>query len=214
MRISDSYHKYYEGAKLWKKNSWLGEPCWKLPMDAFVIQELIFNLKPDFVIETGTGHGGSALFYASIMELIGHGEVITCDIEMKHKLDEHPLRNITERISFFEGSSTDTWILKQIKELVGETRKNIVILDSWHTCEHVLVEMGAYEAFVGEGYYMIVEDTHAGKIAHPILWEYDNDGPYEAVKFFLEENKDFVTDYDCEKHIMTFNPSGYLRRIK
>jgi len=214
MRISDNYHKFYEEARIWEKNTWLGESCWKLPMDAFVIAELIFKLEPDFVIETGTGKGGSALFYASIMELMGHGEVITCDITRKHDLDNHPLRKITERISFFEGDSVSEWTLGQIKELVGGTKENIVILDSWHGCNHVLKEMGAYEAFVGNNYYMIVEDTHAGNPGHPVKWNHDDGGSYEAVKFFLENNDDFVVDHDCEKHIMTFNQSGYLRRIK
>jgi cephalosporin hydroxylase len=74
--------------------------------------------------------------------------------------------------------------------------------------------MGIYEAFVGEGYYLIVEDTHAGNPGHPVKWKYDNEGAYEAVEFFLRENDDFEVDYNCERHLMTFNPSGYLRRIK
>lgn len=213
MRISDDYHKYYEEARLWERNTWLGEKCWKLPMDAFVIQELIFELEPDFIIETGTGHGGSALFYASILELMGHGEVITCDIEKKHNLEDHYMKDVTKRISFIEGSSTDSDTIIQIRDLVGGTKENIVILDSWHSASHVLREMGTYEAFVGSGYYMIVEDSHAGKPGTPVEWKHDDGGPMEAIKFFLEVNHDFWVDYSREKHIMTFNPNGYLRRI-
>ncbi len=83
MRAIDEYHILYEKSKIWDKNSWFGVPCWKLPFDAFVIQELIVRLRPEFIIETGTGCGGSAMFYASICELLGEGKVITVDIESK-----------------------------------------------------------------------------------------------------------------------------------
>lgn len=210
----DEYHRLYEKSRIWEKNTWLGEPCWKLPMDAFVIQELIWKLEPDYVVETGTGKGGSALFYASIMELMGHGQVITCDIEKKHELEKHPLKKVTDRIKFICGSSTNVLTLKKIKKIVGDTTDNIVLLDSYHTTEHVLMEIGAYEAFVGKHYYMIVEDSHAGKVGHPIKWQWDNDGPYEAIEAFLKMNDDFEIDYGCEKHLLSFNPNGYLRRIK
>ncbi len=214
MEFINEYHKLYERSRIWEKNSWLGEPAWKLPMDMMVIQELIFKLEPDYVIETGTGFGGSALFYASIMELMGHGQVITCDIEKRHILEDHPLKNVTKRIEFIGGSSTNPLTIDQIAKIVGDTRDNIVILDSDHRCDHVCQEMGSYEHLVGPNYYMIVEDSHAGRKGHPIEWEWDNDGPYEAIEFFLEVNKDFEVDWECEKHLMTFQPKGYLRRVQ
>lgn len=210
----DEYHKVYEEARIWEKNTWMGVPCYKLPMDAFVMQELIWKLKPDFIIETGTGNGGSAMFYASILELMGHGQVITCDVILQEGLSDHPLSKILDRITMISGSSTNSIVLKQIKKLVGDTTNNIVLLDSDHRCNHVLTEMGAYEAFVGKGYYMIVEDTHAGNPGHPVKWKYDNEGAYEAVEAFLKMSDDFKIDWECEKHLMTFNPKGYLRRIK
>lgn len=210
----DEYHKVYEKARIWENTSWLGVPCWKLPMDAFVMQELIFKLKPDFIIETGTGKGGSAMFYASICELMGQGKVITCDVDLRYDAEQIAQHEWSDRIHFIHGSSTNSLTLKEIKKIVGKTKKNIVILDSYHACEYVLQEIGAYEAFVGKGYYMIVEDTHAGRVGHPVKWPYDSDGAYEAVEFFLKETDDFEVDYGCEKHLMTFNPKGYLRRIK
>ena len=214
MEFIDEYHKLYERARIWEDNHWLGEPCWKLPMDAFVIQELIVKLEPDYIIETGTGRGGSALFYASICELMGHGEVVTCDIEKKHELELSPFKKVTDRIHFVHGSSTNEHTIKSIHQIVGSTTENIVLLDSWHTTEHVLQELGIYEHFVGKDFYIIAEDTHAGKPGHPIEWKYDNGGAYEAVKFFLKENDDFRVDWNCEKHLMSFNPSGFLVRIK
>jgi cephalosporin hydroxylase len=213
MEFIDQYHKLYEKAKIWEETSWLGEPCWKLPMDAFVMQELIVKLEPDFIIETGTGFGGSAMFYASLCELMGHGEVVTCYIQKRHRIDMSPFSNVTNRIHFISGGSTNPLTLKEIKKIVGDTTDNIVILDSWHTTSHVLIELGMYESLVGKDYYIIVEDTHAGNPGHPVKWEWPDEGPYEAVNFFLKENKDFVVDYSCEKHLMTFNPKGYLRRI-
>lgn len=210
----DEYHKVYEKARIWEKNSWLGVPCWKLPMDAFVMQELIFKLKPDFIIETGTGKGGSAMFYASICELMGQGKVITCDVDLLYDAEQIAQHEWSDRIHFIHGSSTNPLTLKEIKKIVGDTTNNIVLLDSDHRCNHVLTEIGAYEAFVGVGYYMIVEDSHAGRVGHPVKWKYDNDGAYEAIEAFLKMDDDFEVDYECEKHLMTFNPKGYLRRIK
>jgi cephalosporin hydroxylase len=214
MEFINEYHKLYESARIWETNTWLGVKCWKLPMDAFIIQELIFNLKPDFLIETGTGKGGSAFFYASVMELMGHGQVVTCDLNKQTEFDDHYIDKVLDRIHFIHGGSTNPITVKKVKDIVGDTTDNIVLLDSDHRCSHVLQEMGIYEAFVGEGYYLIVEDTHAGNPGHPVKWKYDNEGAYEAVEFFLRENDDFEVDYNCERHLMTFNPSGYLRRIK
>lgn len=213
----DQYHKLYEEARIWEKNSWLGVPCWKLPMDAFVIQELIYKLKPDYIIETGTGCGGSAMFYASICELIDHGHVITCDITGRpdrYAFANHPLKKIKDRITMIYGGSTNPRVLREVKRIIGNTTNNIVLLDSDHSCNHVLTEIGCYEAFIGVGYYLIVEDSHVGRVGHPVKWKYDNDGPYEAIEAFLEFTDDFEVDYECEKHLMTFNPKGYLRRVK
>jgi cephalosporin hydroxylase len=214
VQFIDEYHKVYEEARIWEKNTWMGVPCWKLPMDAFVLQELIWKLKPDFIIETGTGKGGSAMFYASICELMGQGKVITCDVDLCYDVEQIAQHEWSDRIHFIHGSSTNSLTLKEIKKIVGDTTNNIVLLDSDHRCNHVLTEIGAYEAFVGKGYYMIVEDTHAGNPGHPVKWKYDNEGAYEAVEAFLEMSDDFEVDWECEKHLMSFNPKGYLRRIK
>lgn len=214
MEFIDQYHKLYEKSRIWEDTTWMGIPCWKLPMDAFIIQELIVRCKPDYIIETGTARGGSAMFYASICELLGQGRVVTCDIELKYDSDEISQYEWSDRIDFVHGSSTNSLTIKAIKKIVGNTKNNIVILDSWHSCNHVIQEMGIYEAFVGKDYYMIVEDTHAGKPGHPVEWEHEDEGAYAAVEFFLKENDDFKVDWNCERHLMSFNPKGYLRRVK
>lgn len=210
MTALNMFHCHYEKSRVWEDTSWLGVPFYKLPFDAIVIQELIWKLRPDYVVETGTCFAGSALFYASIFELIGHGEVVTCDIELKHDLLNHELKNVTKRIHFIPGGSTNPLVFKKIKKRVGGKR-NIVLLDSWHTKDHVLDELNLYQELVEPGMFLICEDTHVN--SHPVPWEW-GDGPYEAVEEFLEHNKDFEVDLACEKFMMTFNPMGYLRRKK
>ena len=208
----NDYHKLYERKRIWEKNTWLGIPCWKLPMDAFVIQELIYRTRPEFIIETGTGHGGSALFYASVCELIGQGKVLSVDIDSK-KLLSHRWGQFEweDRIKFIVGSSLDNLTQYQIKEITGCNSNCMVILDSWHSREHVYQEMLAYNKLVKSGGYMIVEDSHAA--GNPVPWKYDDDGPMGAILQWVHSYGDqWEIDRECEKHIMTFNPKGYLRR--
>jgi len=208
----NEYHKLYESNRIWEKNSFFGIPMWKLPMDAFVIQELIIKTRPEYIIETGTGHGGSALFYASICELLGEGKVITIDIKNYHKsIEQIQKYKWSDRIKFINGGSTNQLIVEEVYKNVENSKKCMVILDSWHTKQHVYDEMNLYSHFVPVGGYMIVEDSHAA--GNPVPWEWDDEGPMGAINLWLEENNEWVVDYECEKHLLTFNPSGYLRRI-
>lgn len=208
--ISDKYHIWYETERIWEKTKWLNVPMWKLPQDALVIQELICKIRPDILIETGTGHGGSSVFYASIMELLNRGNVITVDISNEKDFYQCLSINVLNRIIPLVGNSTDQEIIENISKLC-KTNHNMVILDSWHSYTHVLQEMRLYNSFVSVGSYMIIEDTHVS--GHPVEWEYGK-GPYEAVEDFLKENDNFIIDKECEKYGMTFNPNGYLRRVK
>lgn len=207
MRAIDEFHIFYEESRIWEKTKWLGVPCYKLPFDAFILQELIWNIKPDFVIETGTAKGGSAVFYATIMEILGHGKVITCDINLQHDFTSFP-KKLQKRIIFESGGSTNPVVFSEIAKQV-KGKRNMVILDSDHSYDHVREEMEAYSTLVPIGSYMIVEDTHVS--GHPVPWKWGK-GPYEAVDDFLEKHKHWEPDYNCEKYIMTFNPKGYLRR--
>lgn len=212
MKISDEFHIWYEKERIWEKSQWLGVETWKLPFDAWIFQELICNIEPDFIVETGTGFGGSAIFYASILELLGHGQVITVDIENKvHLKNVIALKLFNKRVTFLKGRSLDFEVFNFIHQKV-DNAKVMVVLDSWHTKEYVLQEMNLYEQLVSIGSYLVVEDTHIN--GHPVPWEH-GDGPMEAVQEFLtyKRNWSFVIDkIDCEKFGMTFNPSGWLRR--
>ena len=215
IKAANRLHEYYEEQRIWERTSWLGMPMWKLPFDAMVIQELIFRIEPNIIIETGTGRGGSALFYASLMELMGIvGRVITIDVTERvnpFMLCQAASCIWSNYVKPIMGSSTDKKVIDQVSTLIADKSRVLVLLDSWHSYDHVLKELSIYAPMVSEGSYIIVEDTHVS--GHPIEWAWGK-GPFEAVQTFLVENKNFELDKECEKHIMTFNPCGYLKRIK
>lgn len=207
--IIDNFHKlyYYSSAKGlgWKNNYWLGVPIQKNPMDLMIYQELIFKIKPDIIIETGTKVGGSALFFASILDLLKNGEVITIDIDGKlGGLPEH------DRITYLWANSVDE---TTINFLIPKTKdkKVLVILDSDHHKDHVLKELEIYSKFVSIDSYLIVEDTNCS--GYPVIG-IEGEGPLEAVQEFLSINNNFIVDRYCEKNFFSFNPCGFLVRVK
>lgn len=211
--IVDAFHIEYESSRAWEKLSWLGVPMYKLPFDAFILAEIIWSVKPHMIIETGTCRGGSALFYASLLSLLGEGVVLTIDKENKWNPPETIPSKIINRIYRRIADSVDPKVLKEIKETQSDFYKDpcMVILDSWHTKDHVAKELELYSPLVSVGSYLVVEDTHVS--SHPVPWKW-GEGPYEAVQEFLAKRDDFVVDTGCERLGITFNPSGYLRRVK
>jgi cephalosporin hydroxylase len=167
-----------------------------------VYQELLVTTRPDVVIESGTYEGGSALYFATIMELLGDGELITIDVEPQPVRPQHP------RISYLTGSSTDLEIFAEVKRRVGN-RRVMVVLDSDHTADHVSRELVMYSELVQPGDYIIVEDTNVN--GHPTFPEF-GPGPMEAVVQFLAAHTEFEVDRSCERFLMTLHPNGYLRR--
>lgn len=207
--IIDQFHKlyydYFVFRGTWGNTFWLGVPVQKLPLDLWIYQEIIHEIKPDIIIETGTEYGGSALFLASMCDLVNNGKVITIDIQDKEGRPQH------KRISYLLGSSTSKEIEDQVKSLIKDSDKVMVILDSDHHKEHVVNELMIYGKFVTKGNYLIVEDTNVN--GHPVFIEF-GPGPMEAIEEFLRGNEDFVVDENREKLYLTFNPRGYLRKIK
>jgi cephalosporin hydroxylase len=187
-----------------KNINWLGIPTSKLPLDMWIYQEMIYEIKPDLIIETGTDRGGSALFFASIFDLIGQGYVITIDINNYSEKVNHP------RIIKIIGDSISAEVVKKVKEIIGN-KIAMVVLDSDHRKNHVLKEMELYSEFVPINSYMIVEDTNLN--GYPVMpgW---GAGPMEAVKGFLKKRNDFAIDRSLEKFKITFYPNGFLKRIK
>jgi cephalosporin hydroxylase len=170
----------------------------------WVYQEIIHEVKPDVIIETGTMDGGSALFMASMCDLVGQGKVISIDIAEREGRPQH------DRITYLLGSSTSEEIVHRVRGLINGQEKVLVVLDSDHRMEHVLAELQIYSQMVTFGSYMIVEDTNMN--GHPVAPEF-GPGPMEAVQEFLKDSDAFEIDKRLEKFYLTFNPNGFLRKV-
>jgi cephalosporin hydroxylase len=188
----------------WYRTFWLGVPVQRCPFDLWVYQEIIHELKPDTIIETGTSLGGCALFLASMCDLVDHGMVVTIDIRQITDRPHH------QRIRYLTGSCLSEEIVEQVRQLISNQDSVMVILDSDHHKEHVLREMAIYSRFVSRGNYLVVEATNRN--GHPVLPDF-GPGPMEAVQEFLTRNSNFIGDQEKEKFILTFNPKGYLRKV-
>jgi cephalosporin hydroxylase len=193
----------YFRSHVFDRTEWMGYRAAKCPMDMWVYQELMHKLGTDLLIETGTLLGGSALFFAHMFDIMGHGKVISVDIEIRENLPSHP------RIEYIEGSSVSTEVLEQVSAATKTANSVIVLLDSDHKAPYKLEEMRLYSKFVTPGSYMIAEDTCFD--AYPAFPEY-GPGPAAAVKKFMSENSDFATDRSLEQHLISFVPGGFLRR--
>ncbi len=200
--VDDFRHYYYQHGNFLH---WRGYECQKNPCDLWIYQELIYKLRPDFIIECGTHYGGSAQFLGDVCSLVGHGHVITIDITPWFNAN-HP------NVTYINSDSTSQDLINRlVNHIETETQNCIVILDSNHTKEHVLKEMELYARFVKPGFYLIVEDTEFGG---PHYFPDAYPGPGEAVKDFLPRHPEFVVDTDLESRFnLTWNPGGYLKRI-
>lgn len=200
--------------------TWLGRPIIQLPQDMFAMQELIWNIKPDLVIETGIAHGGSLIFYASILELIGeNGKVLGVDIDIREHnrtaIEQHPM---FKRIEMIEGSSTDEKLVSKVFNFAKNYQKIIVVLDSNHTHDHVLRELELYSPLVQKGNYLVVFDTLIEDIPDNAFtdkpWGKGNN-PKTAVYEFLKTNRRFEIDDDINaKLLLSVAPDGYLKCVK
>ncbi|MEA2064357.1 MAG: CmcI family methyltransferase [Gemmatimonadota bacterium] len=204
-KIIEQFHRLYydSGDRTWKQTCWLGVPVQKCPFDLWVYQEIISDMRPDVIIETGTLFGGSAYYLATMFDLLGHGRVISIDIEERAGRPQH------ERITYLTGSSTDSRIVERVTRMVAGPGKVMVILDSDHSMEHVRAELETYAPLVSPGSYLIVEDSNVN--GHPV-YEKHGPGPMEAVEKFIEGNREYTIDREKEKFFLTFNPKGFLKK--
>lgn len=212
-----SWKKAAQENKLSYEIDWLGIPVIQTAEDLVLMQELIFKVRPDTIIETGIAHGGSLIFYASIMELLGNGRVIGVDIEIREHnrkvMEMHPL---FKRVHLIEGNSISEETVNKIRKLVPPNSKIIVCLDSNHAREHVFQELKAYRQFVGAGGYIVVFDTDTSKLAELGACDksFINNGPMEAVNEFLKIDENFEIDRHYNKLYVSNCPNGYLKKIK
>jgi cephalosporin hydroxylase len=199
------FHHVYYGSRVWEQTYYFGRHILKCPLDMWIYQEIFNEIKPDYLIESGTFHGGSALYYAHLFDLIGNGKVITIDIEARDGMPVH------DRIEFVTASSSDADVFNSISNKIDAEKTVIVVLDSDHSMTHVYEEMKLWSNLVSIGSYMIVEDSNVN--GHPVRHDF-GPGPMEAIDKFLSEDDRFVIDESREKFFMTQNPRGYLKKVK
>ena len=200
--------------------TWMGLPIIQLPQDVFAMQEIIWRVKPDLIIETGIAHGGSLIFSSSMLELIGgEGQVLGIDVDIRPhnrvEIEKHPM---FKRITMIEGSSIDKEIVKQVYNFAQDKRRVLVVLDSNHTHDHVFKELELYSPLVTKDSYLVVFDTAIEDMPEDFFpdrpWG-KGDNPKTAVWEFLKTNKRFEIDKNMEaKLLITVAPDGYLKCVE
>lgn len=195
-------------------NTWLGIPIVQLAEDILMMQELIYKVRPDVIVDVGTGYGGSGVFYASILELLGKGRVISIDINHRRLSQVETPLPMKKRITFIIGSSIDEARVREIRELIQPQEKVFVALDSKHSYAHVYQELEKYAPLVTKGSYIVVFDGF-----HQIVYDapkgdprWQRDNPARAARDFLAHHPDFEEDTECYRLGVTFCPNGFLRR--
>ena len=199
--------------------SWLGLPIIQFPQDIIALQEIIWKIKPDLIIETGIARGGSLIFLSSMLEMIGIGEVVGIDIDIRKPnrkaIENHPMY---KRITMIEGSSINTSTVRRVFRIAKGKQKVMLILDSNHTKRHVLKELKFYSPLVKTGSYIVVFDTMIEEMPENFFpnrpWKKGNN-PKTAVLEFLKMNNRFKVDKSFEKKLLiTSAPSGFLKCVR
>lgn len=204
--------------------AWLGRPIIQLPEDLIRIQEVIYSVKPDVIIETGVAHGGSLIFYASLCKAMDRGRVIGIEVEIRdhnrQAIETHPLHTF---ITLIEGNSIEPKVVSEVGAQLRPGERVIVLLDSCHTKEHVLAELNAYAPFVSVGSYIVAMDGIMERLAGAPRtnpdWSWNN--PRQAALEFVKSNHDFVVEEPGflfnEGNVsqrVTYWPGGFIKRIK
>jgi cephalosporin hydroxylase len=202
--IATEFHRAWYDSGVWHLTKWRGRPIQKCPMDLFVYQEILSEKRPEFIIETGSYWGGSACFLRDMLLLLEiEAKVVTIDINPPEQSAQ------VSGVEYVKSSSSDPELATRLAH-ESQGRKTMVILDSDHTCAHVSRELELYAPLVSPGQYLIVEDTNIN--GHPVLLDF-GPGPMEATDEFLTRHSEFERDLSREKHMLTQNPGGYLRRV-
>ena len=200
--------------------SWMGRPIIQYPQDMIAMQEIIWNVKPDLIIETGIAHGGSLIYYASLLELLGgNGHVLGIDIDIRAhnrvEIEKHPM---FKRITMFEGSSIAPEMAERVRDFAKPYQTILLVLDSNHTHDHVFQELKLYSSLVSKNSYCVVFDTIVEDMPVGSFpdrpWDKGNN-PKTAVWEFLKTNNDFEIDREIEnKLLITVAPDGFLKKVK
>ncbi|MBN2704897.1 MAG: class I SAM-dependent methyltransferase [Deltaproteobacteria bacterium] len=200
--------EYHQRKVVFDKVSWMGVPTLKNVLDLWIYQELIVSLRPDLIIEMGSFKGGSTLYLAHLLDQLGHGRVISVDLDHSSFMAEH------HRISTLTGSTQDPMVIARLRQAAaGQTV--MLIHDADHSYEMVLADLRIYADLVSKKSYFIVEDGVVDLFSEDsrLGSTMGGPGPLPAVRDFLSEDKRFIIDRDCERYLLTYNPCGYLKKI-
>lgn len=209
----------YKYAYLW---TWMGVPIIQTPADILVMQEAIWRSRPEVIVETGVARGGSVIFSASMLELLGRGKIIGVDIDVRaHNRDSIESHPMAKRITLIEGPSTAKETVDRVRAAIPAGASVMVVLDSDHSRRHVLDELRLYGPLVTEGQYLIVADTLLGYLKpedtprdRSAVW-YPGNEPLAAVQDYLKESDRFERDEELNgKLILASSPGGYLKCVK
>jgi cephalosporin hydroxylase len=186
--------------------SWMGVKAWQNPFDLWTLQEVIAEVRPALLVEIGTFEGGSALYYAQLMDLLGNGRVVTIDVM------DHPLRAQHPRVSFIQGKSTDPRVVEQVKRSAEQADGPVmVILDGDHSRDNVAQELELFGPLVSPGSYLLSQD---GIVDQLDAFGFAGPGPLEANRSFLERHPEFNHDRELnERYMVTHHPLGWMRRL-
>lgn len=222
--ISDAWLRCGWDNKYVYSFTWMGRPIIQMPEDLLRIQEVIYAVRPDVLVETGIAHGGSLIFYASLFQAMGRGRIIGIDVEIRpHNREAIEAHELFPRVELVEGSSIDRAIIEQVKAAIEPGERVLVILDSKHTKDHVLAELRAYAPLVSAGSYIVVQDGcmqwAAGAPRSQPDWAWNN--PVEAIREFVAESPAFAIEEppfafnegNVSRRI-TYWPEGYLKRVR
>ena len=196
---------YHQKEIIFSQVSWMGVNTQRHVLDNWIYQEILYEVQPDIVVEIGSFRGGSTLYLAHLMDIIGKGSVLSVDIDRRHFQVSH------NRIITLTGDSQSSHVIAQVAELT-KNKSTLIIHDGNHEKEHVFKDLMAYAEFVTIGSYLIVEDGIVDIMGVDFEW-YHQGGPVAATEAFLAQNKNFEVDEKRERYLLTYNPKGYLKRI-
>lgn len=198
---------YHQSDVVFEGSTWMGVRAWKNPLDAWIYQEILYEVRPDVVVEIGSAVGGAALYLSHLLELIGNGIVVSVDIDRSLFVAKH------ERLLTVTGPSSAPETVEQVAELC-RGKKVLVIHDANHSKKQVLEDLRAYAPLVSVGSYLIVEDGIVDVFRPYEALGVFYEGPLAATEEFLQSTKDFEVDVARERYLLTYNPRGFLRRVR
>ena len=199
--------KYHQKNIVFDKCYWMGVKALKNPFDSWIYQEILYEIKPDILVEIGSASGGSTLYFANLFDIIGKGQVISLDIDRTTYKVKH------QRIIEITGDCSSKEVSEKVAKLC-QGKKVVVLHDGDHSKPAVLRDLAIYSKLVSVGSYLIVEDGVADLFKPGDGMGQLYEGPLKATEEFLQNNPDFVVDMERERYLLTYNPRGFLKRVR